>query len=479
MKQATVNLFADMGAQPGTLQSGLVAAHAVHRRRWRRPRRSRRPRRRRVVRRRHADHHHRHGGRRRRRHCRGRRGVDRRRRHLDPARPARRAGRSAGPSAAPARPTIKSRALRRQRQHGDAVGWRRRSRSPRPDLPVQHLERRSTVPPAPLDDRRPERRWSSARSSAPTSTASSPAFVSTRQPPTPARTPARLWTQHGQRCSPPSRSPARRRRAGSRRLFPNAGPDHREHDLRVSYHAPVGHYTGTDAFFATGVDRPPLHALRDGTDGANGVYATGTATTFPTNTWQRRELLGRRGLHHDAAADTTAPTITAEVPGGRRDQRRSGDAGHRDVQRGDGPRHDDDRVVGKAGRRRDRSSCAIRRTTWSRQRSPTTRRRRSRRFVPRVSSALSTTYTAIVKGGTTDPRVKDVAGNAMAANATWTFTTAAAPPPPSSCPCTHLVADDGARSRSTTAIRARSCSARGSGPTFPATSPVRASTRAR
>ena len=55
---------------------------------------------------------------------------------------------------------------------------------------------------------------------------------------------------------------------------------------------------------------------------------------------------------------------------------------------------------------------------------------------PRSALALSTTYTAIVKGGATDPRVKDLAGNALAATATWTFTTAAAPPPPPTCPCT-------------------------------------------
>jgi len=41
--------------------------------------------------------------------------------------------------------------------------------------------------------------------------------------------------------------------------------------------------------------------------------------------------------------------------------------------------------------------------------------------------SAGTTYTARVKGGATDPRVKDVAGNALAADATWTFTTA--PPP--------------------------------------------------
>ena len=40
MQQATVNLLADMGAQPATLQSGLVAATAVDRHRRRRRRRS-------------------------------------------------------------------------------------------------------------------------------------------------------------------------------------------------------------------------------------------------------------------------------------------------------------------------------------------------------------------------------------------------------------------------------------------------------
>jgi hypothetical protein len=32
-------------------------------------------------------------------------------------------------------------------------------------------------------------------------------------------------------------------------------------------------------------------------------------------------------------------------------------------------------------------------------------------------------YTALVRGGSTDPRVKDVAGNALVATFTWNFTT--------------------------------------------------------
>jgi RHS repeat-associated protein len=43
---------------------------------------------------------------------------------------------------------------------------------------------------------------------------------------------------------------------------------------------------------------------------------------------------------------------------------------------------------------------------------------------PNASLAVGVTYTARVRGGGTDPRVKDVAGNALAADLTWTFTTA-------------------------------------------------------
>jgi hypothetical protein len=55
----------------------------------------------------------------------------------------------------------------------------------------------------------------------------------------------------------------------------------------VSYYAPVGRYATDAGFFASsGVDRPPLHALRDGQDGANGVYRYGTGGGFPNLSWQ-------------------------------------------------------------------------------------------------------------------------------------------------------------------------------------------------
>ena len=56
----------------------------------------------------------------------------------------------------------------------------------------------------------------------------------------------------------------------------------------ISYYAPSGHYSAdTNYFSTTGIDSPPLHALANGTDGANGVYIYTSSQTgaFPTNTY--------------------------------------------------------------------------------------------------------------------------------------------------------------------------------------------------
>ena len=56
---------------------------------------------------------------------------------------------------------------------------------------------------------------------------------------------------------------------------------------------------------------------------------------------------------------------------------------------------------------------------------------RTATFSPTSALAASPTYTISASGGTSDPRVKDIAGNAMAATFTSSFTTAA----PVTCPC--------------------------------------------
>ena len=47
-------------------------------------------------------------------------------------------------------------------------------------------------------------------------------------------------------------------------------------------------------------------------------------------------------------------------------------------------------------------------------------------FTPSAPLVASTGYTVTLKGGATEPRVKDLAGNALVANVAWTFTTGTA-----------------------------------------------------
>jgi hypothetical protein len=56
----------------------------------------------------------------------------------------------------------------------------------------------------------------------------------------------------------------------------------------ASYRAPNGHYAADNGFFANaGVDSGPLHLLRDGVSGGNGVYVYGgSAVLFPASTFQ-------------------------------------------------------------------------------------------------------------------------------------------------------------------------------------------------
>ena len=59
----------------------------------------------------------------------------------------------------------------------------------------------------------------------------------------------------------------------------------------ASYHTTTGHYAVTSGGLGSAVTNGPLTALASG-----GVYAYGSSTTFPTNTYDELELLGRRRL---------------------------------------------------------------------------------------------------------------------------------------------------------------------------------------
>ena len=314
-------------------------------------------------------------------------------------------------------------------------------------------------------------RSSSARSSAPTSTATSPASGSTRRPRTPARTPARCGAAPA-RCSRPSPSPARRRRAGSRRRFPNPVADHRQHDLRRSR---ITRRSGTTPAPTptshTAVDNPPLHALAERCRRRQRPVRVQHGDDVPDQHLQLRELLGRRRLHDDAAArhdaaddhargsrpsaqtnvDPATP-VTATFSEAMDPATISSSTGSAE---GGAPAAGTFELRDPSNNLRDRDGhlrpVDQDRDAWFRRAAS-----RCRRPIPRSSRAART-----------DPRVKDVAGNAMAANRDLDVHDRGRTAAAGRLPVLDLDAGASCRSRWTTAIRARSSSEPSSGRTFP------------
>jgi hypothetical protein len=181
----------------------------------------------------------------------------------------------------------------------------------------------------------------------------------------------------------------------------------------ASYYAPGGRYAADDGAFASaGVDNAPLHALKDGTDGGNGVYRYGTGGGFPSSTYQSANYWVDV-VFNTTSTDTTPPAVTGTSPA-------SGATGvaatttvsatlNEPLQSGTAA------LALKAGTATVTGTTAYNAAT------------QTVTFTPTAALTAATAYTATVSGA------KDTAGNTMTAYQ-WTFTTADTSG--SSCPCT-------------------------------------------
>ena len=199
----------------------------------------------------------------------------------------------------------------------DPVTWTFTTAASASGLPVLHLAD-STVPATPRHRRLLRRR---GRRQVPDESgrATSPASGSTRGPGTRAPTPARC----GPAPAPSSRrcpSPARPRPAGRQATF--GGAASRSPPTRPTSPPTTHPWVGTRATAATSrsaaTTRGPLTALRNGTDGGNGVYRYG-ASGFPNSTYQSTNYWV------DVVFDTTRPT-RPRPPWSRRRRRPTGRA---------------------------------------------------------------------------------------------------------------------------------------------------------
>jgi hypothetical protein len=209
-------------------------------------------------------------------------------------------------------------------------------------------------------------------------------------------------------------------------LFQNPIPVTANTTYVVSYFAPQGHYAADGNFFASsGVDNGPLHALSNAIANGNGIYQYGPTGGFPSNTYQSSNYWVDVVFTTTAPGpDTTPPTVTSFTPA-------AGGANvnvNANVTVTFNEAMNAATVNGTTVELRDPSNALVSSAVSYDAGSLTAT------LNPTASLSGGTTYTARVKGGSTDPRVKDVAGNALAATLTWTFTTAVATPPPT-CPC--------------------------------------------
>lgn len=179
----------------------------------------------------------------------------------------------------------------------------------------------------------------------------------------------------------------------------------------ASYHTTSGHYSEDDYYFQNaGLDNAPLHALKAGVSGANGVYLnTASTTAFPTQNYESANYyvdvvfdsstpLGPRATGETPApgatnaAAATTPTITfnqsvvaSSISFVLRDSANNPVAG----------------------------TVSYNDSTWTAT------------FTPTLPLKSSSTYTAVVSGAT------NTSGAAMASPVTWSFTTASAAADPS------------------------------------------------
>jgi hypothetical protein len=183
----------------------------------------------------------------------------------------------------------------------------------------------------------------------------------------------------------------------------------------VSYFAPQGHYSYTGANFQSAVHNPPLHALANSA-GGNGVFRYGS-TGFPNQSWNATNYWVDVVYGTSATGgDTTAPSVSSVSPvnGG------TGIGINTTITATFSEVLDATTVSTNTLEVRNPSNALVPvSVSWDAA-------ARMAILQPTAPLAYSTQYTVRVKGGAVDPRVKDAAGNAMASDFVWSFTTGAA-----------------------------------------------------
>ena len=187
----------------------------------------------------------------------------------------------------------------------------------------------------------------------------------------------------------------------------------------VSYYTQSGNYAAAGNYFTSEVYNPPLRGLATGDpDGPNGVFLYATGGGFPTGTFNAGNYWVDVVFAPDVYIDTAPPVVVSTIPlSGQVDVSITGN-----FQAVFSEGMDETTINGGNFELRDASNNLVP-AVVSYDAGATTAT-----LDPTSFLAHSTTYTATVIGGADG--VADLAGNEMAANYSWTFTTSDPPPLP-------------------------------------------------
>jgi uncharacterized protein DUF4082/concanavalin A-like lectin/glucanase superfamily protein/galactose oxidase-like protein/Big-like domain-containing protein/purple acid phosphatase-like protein/Kelch motif protein len=197
--------------------------------------------------------------------------------------------------------------------------------------------------------------------------------------------------------------------------LPNPVPAVKDTTYIASYHSSAGNYAFDPGFFTGAVDNPPMRGLANSVTGGNGVYHYG-ASAFPDTTYNATNYWVDAAFDRTVPPDTRGPTVTGTTPA----------SGAIDLDRGTQVTASFDEPLRPASisastfTLRDADGAAVPATvTYDDQ-------TRTARLAPQAPLAWGTKYTATLKSGANG--LTDAAGNPLAADSTWSFTTATQSP---------------------------------------------------
>ncbi|MBL0308582.1 MAG: DUF4082 domain-containing protein [Bacteroidetes bacterium] len=188
----------------------------------------------------------------------------------------------------------------------------------------------------------------------------------------------------------------------------------------ASFHSSSGDYPYTNPYFTQPVFNGPLKALADGEAGHNGVYKYSAISAYPDDNYKTSNYWVDVVFNTYVGPDVTSPGVASTSPS-------NGATGvqiNTTVKAVFTEAIDTGTINASTFELRDSSNVVVLATVSYNTGSRTVT------LTPSANLDYTSVYTATLKGGIIEPTIRDLAGNPLAANYSWSFTTRTPPPPP-------------------------------------------------